>query len=135
MAYRITENYRVNFQTFGYPGEPHGVFQIPSPVKIGEMKRTLMVIASNGEGWEHVSVRAVRNIGGTLRNYLPIWDEMCFVKSLFWEDEDVVMQLHPKKSEYVNTHAFVLHLWRPTGGIEIPTPPSILVGVKGLQLA
>ena len=54
---------------------------------------------------------------------------MCKIKELFFEDEEVVMQLHPKKSEYVNNHEHCLHLWRPIDS-EIPIPNSILVGVK-----
>jgi hypothetical protein len=55
---------------------------------------------------------------------------MCFVKDLFWDVEEVVVQFHPKKSEYVNNFR-VLHLWRPTNGV-FPTPPAILVGFKEL---
>jgi hypothetical protein len=58
----------------------------------------------------------------------PTWREMSYVKDLCWDGEDVVMQLHPKRSEYVNNHPHVLHLWRPVDA-EIPTPPSIFVGV------
>lgn len=84
-------------------------------------------VVSDGEGWEHVSVTLrFKNSG---RYNLPSWEEMCYIKSVFWDDEDVVVQYHPKKSEYVNNHDYVLHLWRSTNQ-EIPTPPSILVGIK-----
>lgn len=79
------------------------------------------VIASDGEGWEHVSV--------SLKNRNPNWEEMCYIKSIFWGDEDCVVQYHPPKSEYVNNHQYCLHMWRPTDG-EIPLPPSILTGIK-----
>jgi hypothetical protein len=52
---------------------------------------------------------------------------MNYVKRICWDGEDVVMQLHPRESEYVNCHPHVLHLWRHRTR-EIPTPPSILVG-------
>jgi hypothetical protein len=52
---------------------------------------------------------------------------MCQVKRLFWDGDDVVMQLHPREDDYVNCHPCVLHLWRPTGDA-IPTPPADLVG-------
>lgn len=87
-------------------------------------KRTLYCIASDGRGWEHVSVHA--NDGR--RNHTPTWEEMCRVKQLFWDDEDVVMQLHPRRSQYVNYHPQTLHLWRPAAGPAIPEPPAILVG-------
>lgn len=57
----------------------------------------------------------------------PNWKEMSYVKRLCWDEEDVVMQLHPRESEYVNCHPHVLHLWRPIDQ-EIPTPPAIFVG-------
>ena len=88
----------------------------------------LIVIASCGSEempWEHVSLRA-RDYKG---ERCPTWDEMCFAKDLFWDEEECVVQFHPKKSEYVNMHPFVLHLWKPTNA-ELLTPPSIAVGIK-----
>jgi hypothetical protein len=83
--------------------------------------QSVFVIASDGEGWEHVSV--------SRQDRCPTWDEMCQVKALFWDDEDCVIQYHPPKSEYVNNHPYCLHLWRPLRA-EVPLPDSFLVGVK-----
>ncbi len=80
-------------------------------------------IASDGMGWEHVSV----TIEGDARP--PKWHIMCAVKELFWDDEAWVVQFHPAKSEYVNHHPGCLHLWRPTDK-KMPTPDSIMVGPK-----
>lgn len=52
---------------------------------------------------------------------------MCFIKDLFWDEDDTVIQFHPPRSEYVNCHPHCLHLWRPIG-IEIATPPKWMVG-------
>lgn len=71
-----------------------------------------------GDGWEHVSVSLV--------NRCPTWDEMCFVKDLFWSPEETVVQYHPRASEYVNNHPYCLHLWRPIG-VGLPLPPPGLV--------
>ena len=79
-------------------------------------------VASDGMGWEHVSV----TLGN--KNRIPTWNEMCLVKDLFWDKEDVVIQYHPAKSEYVNFHPRCLHLWKPIG-VTLPAPDSILVGV------
>lgn len=84
-----------------------------------KLKRPLFVIASDGEGWEHVSV--------SLPDRCPTWDEMCVIKNLFWGDEDCVVQYHPPKSEYVNNHPFTLHLWRPCDAV-FPRPCPTLVG-------
>lgn len=80
-----------------------------------------LVVVSNGKGWEHVSV--------SHKHKIPSWSVMCAVKDMFFEEEEIVMQLHPKKSEYINMHPNCLHLWKPVDK-EIPTPPSILVGIK-----
>jgi hypothetical protein len=78
----------------------------------------LAVIASDGMGWEHVSV--------SLQNRTPNWREMCFIKDLFWSKDDCVLQYHPAESEYVNNHEHCLHLWRPISQ-PVPTPPIELV--------
>lgn len=80
--------------------------------------RRCRVIASDGGGWEHVSV--------SLGDRCPNWEEMCRIKAIFWDDEDCVVQYHPPESEYVNNHPFVLHMWRPTE-VEMPRPPIWLV--------
>lgn len=81
----------------------------------------LKIIASDGLGWEHVSV-------STKTLSIPAWSTMCKVKELFWDDEDCVVQYHPPKSEYVDNHP-VLHLWRPIEFTSMPRPPSHLVGI------
>lgn len=47
---------------------------------------------------------------------------MCDVKRIFWRDDEVVLQYHPAKSNYVNVHPYVLHLWKPLA-MAIPVPP------------
>ena len=99
-------------------GSLYGAFFVQGPCG-AELK----IIASDGAetGWDHVSV--------SIRNRPPNWQEMSFVKGLFFEPEECVMQLHPPESMYVNNHPHCLHLWRPTRQ-EIPLPPAIMVGVK-----
>ncbi len=75
----------------------NGVFEIEG----------ILCIASDGGGWEHVSV--------ALPKRTPTWEEMCFIKDIFWEKEQTVVQFHPKESEYVNNHPYVLHLWKKSG--------------------
>lgn len=114
---KVPEQYRARVGHFASSEADgnNGCFAIPFKSFI------FMVIASDGMGWEHVSV--------SLGHRCPNWSEMCFIKSLFWEDEDCVIQYHPPKSEYVNMHPNTLHLWKPVGK-QIETPPSILVGYK-----
>lgn len=84
-----------------------------------KFQRALKVIASSGEGWDHVSV--------SLPDRCPTWAEMEQVKRLFFRDDETAMQLHVPPSDHVNCHPFCLHLWRPHD-VEIPRPPSIMVG-------
>lgn len=84
-------------------------------------------LAADGEGWEHVSVSVIG------QSRCPLWEEMCYIKSLFWDEEEAVMQLHPPRSQWVNNSPFCLHLWRPIG-IQVPLPPSILVGLKSRNI-
>ena len=86
------------------------------------------VIWSNGGGWEHVSVAPYK------RSHTPTWDEMCRLKDVFFHDDEVVVQFHPAKSDYVNNVPNCLHLWRPLNEV-MPTPPSIMVGVRKGQSA
>lgn len=93
---------------------------------MGPCGERLCIIANtaNGvftEGWEHVSVSTKRRT--------PNWQEMCFVKNSFWHEDECVVQFHPPRSEYVNNHPYVLHLWRNVN-IVFPMPDSSFVGDK-----
>lgn len=111
----------VNGDYWSRPFEPFGAFLV-----LGPCGRKMLMIVSDGmdpdpklHGWEHVSV----SVEG---NHPPNWQEMCWVKDKFWNDEETVLQFHPKKSEYVNIHPNVLHLWRNVG-LDHPLPPTITV--------
>jgi hypothetical protein len=101
----------------------NGCFVLPSPVP----GWSLFTIASDEDGWEHVSVHAFSD--QRLKQRLPTWTEMMLVKRTFWGNDDVCMQLAPRESDYVNCHPVTLHWWRPIDQ-EIPTPPSWMVGPK-----
>lgn len=121
---RITDGPLASDRTYGC----NGVFLIHSPAPGWD----LFLICSDGTDpdalgdladWEHVSVSARNKI----RTRIPTWEEMAAVKQRCWDEEDVVVEFHPRKSEYVNQHSHVLHLWRWKRG-EFPTPPPIAVG-------
>lgn len=95
----------------------NGCFRVRGP------QGFLFVITSDGEGWEHVSV------SHDVKDRCPTWEEMCFIKDLFWGEEETVVQYHPPRSEYVNCQKYTLHLWKPIN-VTIPLPPSWLVGTK-----
>lgn len=100
----------------------NGAFIFP----MGELEM-VRFIASDGYGWEHVSI--------SLCTRCPTWEEMCYFKDLFWDDDDFVVQMHPPKSVYVNNHPYCLHLWRKAGTNDFcERPPSVLVGIRGLEI-
>lgn len=122
MTFHVPEKYRLKHGPMGSDESyrNNGVFIVPFKRKVGS-SINLNIIASQDMGWEHVSVSTPSKI--------PTWEMMCFIKNMFWDETDCVMQLHPPKSDYINNHPNCLHLWRPIEQ-EIPTPPSIMVGIK-----
>ena len=119
MTFHVPEKYRFKtgpLKSFESDGN-NGVFIISSL----KMPRELKTIASDGMGFEHVSVTHMR-----LTKRTPTWKEMCLIKAIFWDDEDCVIQLHPPKLECINLHPYCLHLWRPIN-VAIPMPLKIMV--------
>jgi hypothetical protein len=81
--------------------------------------RSLLVIASWGLGWDHVSVSG--------KTKVPSWHDMEFVKRLFFRDYETAVQFHVPPSEHINCHPYCLHMWRPNDGRIIPRPPDFMV--------
>jgi hypothetical protein len=78
----------------------------------------IMVIASNGKGWDHVSV--------SLPYRCPLYDEMKAIKGIFFRDDEWAMELHAPPSKHISCHPYCLHLWRPQDAA-IPIPPEEMV--------
>jgi hypothetical protein len=105
----------------------NGIFYVP-------LSPSLLAVcqASDGLGWEHISISLRR---GTRKKQIrpvrrcPTWEEMCAIKAVFWDADDVVVQFHPAENDYINLYPYCLHLWRPTTDV-IPIPPAYLVGLK-----
>ena len=103
-------------------GDAFGAFAIP---RHGVM---LWVLVSDGEGaredlgddyaWDHVSV--------SVKDRCPTWEEMSYVKSLFFENSETVVQFHVPSDAHVNRHIYTLHMWRPLL-VRIPRPPKDMV--------
>lgn len=119
MNFHVLNKYRFKRGPWGTDFDcDYGLFFIP--VKKSNIPLKVISSGKNNGDWYHVSV--------SLPNRCPTWEEMCLVKDLFFGDE-VVIQFHPKKENYVNNHPFCLHLWRNLKS-EIITPPTDLVGIK-----
>lgn len=126
MSFHVPGQYRIrNHETHGtrsgLDGE-YGAFAVP----YGAV--ALYCIASDGadqpvpDQWEHVSVHAIDGDG----QRAPTWAEMCHVKGLFWDADDVVVQFHPRQRDYINVHPHTLHLWRAVNWRQ-PMPPRLFV--------
>jgi hypothetical protein len=89
--------------------------------------RNLVIIATSGDGWDHVSV--------SHHHRTPTWEEMEQIKNLFFNKNETAFQLHVPKAEYIDGTLLggraknCLHIWRPIN-IDIPRPPDWMVGNK-----
>lgn len=112
------EKYRLKDKERGFYGangdSRNGMF------KVFVNGKSFFCIASNGGGWEHISVSLAN------QKRCPTWEEMCAIKDMFFEPDETVVQYHPAKSDYVNNHEYCLHLWRPLNA-ELVTPPKLYV--------
>lgn len=127
--FKVPEQYRFKQEGHPYSSDKsigdNGAFVIPHP---SIRNYWILVIASSALKWEHVSaslfkkarLQKQQNVERTMT-----WQEMCYVKDMFWDENDTVLQYHPAKKDYVNRHPFTLHLWRPQG--RFPKPPKIFV--------
>lgn len=118
MAFKVPNIYRIKVGILKSTDEDgnNGAFEMQTPYD----RYPVWCVASDGKGWEHVSV--------SCRKKIPSWELMAYVQGIFWSDQDCVVQYHPPKSEYVNNCENCLHLWRPIWD-ELPRPPKWMVGV------
>lgn len=122
--YRITSGPLIEHWRGDVGDELCGAFQIPtrssqrglSTATTGSYK--IRVIVSGLEGWDHVSV--------SLQHRTPSWEEMEFIKRLFFKPEAVCYQLHVAEAEHLSAHPYCLHIWR-CHNIDVPLPPPIFV--------
>ena len=118
------EKYRITIPNNRFESGPNGpqdggIFYLPR----GGVKSVIACIATIGEGWDHVSVSILYpdDTRGT-----PLWDDMERVFRLFFKEDETAYQLHVPRTEHVNIHNNVLHIWRPHKG-KIPKPPRVLI--------
>ena len=86
--------------------------------KIKYGTQIFQVIASWGEGWDHVSI--------SLEHRTPTWSEMDYLKNLIFGPDQLVIQYHVPRKDHVNIHTHYLHLWQPQKA-KIPVPPAYMV--------
>jgi hypothetical protein len=66
---------------------------------------------ATGQLWAHASISHPKRY--------PNWDEILDARYTFFTETDEVVQVLPKKDEYVNLHKNCFHLWSPCGGKRI----------------
>jgi hypothetical protein len=93
----------------------NGAFVVPY------LSINLRIIAASGGGWDHISVSVI--------DRCPTWDEMEHIAKLFFKEDEVAIQYHVPAKDYINTHPFVLHWWRPYNKLlkKLPMPPKNMV--------
>lgn len=94
-----------------------GHFKIPRTLR----RPVLFCIASDGSGWDHVSVSVPLGLRRT-----PTWEELEVVRKMVTLPDEVWVQYHVPAEQHVNNHPFVLHLWRPQNET-LPQPPAAMV--------
>lgn len=109
---RLLDANRIEHSRGGWGDSECGAFLFQRPTG------NLRVIASAGEGWDHVSV--------SLANRCPGWAEMEWVKRKFFEDDEVAVQYHVAVRDHINCHPYTLHIWRKHG-FAYPLPPKEFV--------
>jgi len=111
------DQYRVSPKGWESPnGVNYGCFEV-------HHNGNKMGVISSGSGpecagWEHVSV--------SLKDRTPTWEEMCFIKDLFWSESETVVQYHVQSDKHINTHPFCLHMWKCIDK-EFPMPEAWMV--------
>ena len=127
MAFHVPEKFRIvrnsAYATSAAKDGNNGAFLVT--LKNGTRLKVIVSDGADPDGppWEHVSVSRT--------DRCPLWSEMCEIKDMFWDDDDCVVQYHPPRADWISNHTYCLHMWRPVG-IELPRPPSIMVGIAEL---
>lgn len=86
MTTQRAEPYRVNWPGLeSKVGDNFGAFQMSGD----DGKQMRIICAPTDELWQHVSVSLARRC--------PTWNELCKVKNLFWEDDEVMNMFDDRK--------------------------------------
>ena len=97
-----------------------GRFMVPLQCSRRVRRRSdfLLVIATDGLGWDHVSVSHPHRC--------PTWEEMEKVRELFFDDSETVLQFSVPRELHINNHPRCLHLWR-NQAVEVELPPEWMI--------
>lgn len=106
-------------------GELHGIDMTKEgKFHIHERGIIYEVLVSQVFGWEHFSAVAIAKDKFGLYLRIPNPDEMDMLREKFFNEDEMTIEVHPKKDDYVNINPYALHLWRRYD-TELPTPPQV----------
>lgn len=114
-SYRVSDGPLKSDPTYGM----NGAFWLPL---VGE-PATFVIVVSDLAAWDHVSVHIEKK---DEERRIPTWDEMEYIRKLFFRGDEWVMQLHAPADKHINMNPYTLHLWRPQKQT-IPIPPAEMV--------
>jgi hypothetical protein len=93
-----------------------GAFLVPFK-REGDLRQRqwLRVIASSGA--DQPAEYAFDHLSVSLSNRCPTWEEMDYIKRLFFKPEEVAYQLHmPRLRQHQHASLHCLHIWRRSRG-------------------
>ncbi len=105
------------YRTIGQPNRPEEM-QYGGAFRVVHKGNVLRIIASNDAGWDHVSISRM--------TACPSWEDMEFVKRMFFEEGELCWQYHVPVGDHININPHVLHIWRKHD-FEMPLPPRWMV--------
>jgi hypothetical protein len=117
--FKVPEKYRVidgDNSTTIHNGN-NGLFKLYLRGNRTNLGSMLYITATEKDSWECVEVY-------TPVRY-PIWEELCLVRNLFWDRNDLVIQYYPREKDCSNFKKYSVCLWRPTNQL-IPNPQGAL---------
>lgn len=85
-------------------------------IPLNDNKKAFVIASEDFVGWDHVSAHIISVESGSL-NRTPNNEEMQFLRNIFFEDEDVVVEFHPAKKDYINNYSYALHMWKSTDNV------------------
>lgn len=109
---QIRKDRRLTVDHITYHKDDPYRFMFNGAIKLNGQTWFSVIAGSDEDGWEHVSVYHPKRC--------PTWEEMCAIKDVFWNEDEECIQIHPKRSEYVNIVDTCLHIWRHKGGMILP---------------
>lgn len=110
-----------NLDMCGLNPKGNGMFLIP---RKGNFRGFYQVIATDGAGWDHISV-CLLDSNFNFRERTLTWDEMCEIKDIFFKNNETTVEFHPREEDYIDEHPWVLHMWKSTAEA-FPIPKKLI---------